>query len=145
MISVYDNYLMAELILLKSQTELMRLLSTSDGFFHLYQSKVSETANAENAFKQLNVQYKMLFGCYKFENYGAFAQWYVAKGMLTTGGTGLKDWFCDKGFNTMQSFMPLVLHYYPEVGRFQIVLFWNDKPVKAQTLKLINYVKQIIG
>lgn len=145
MSALYHQYLAAEINFLKSENELMKLMSTYDGFFQLYQSKISETCTGEKAFMQLNIQYKMLFGCYKFESYAAFMQWYVAKGMLTTGGTGLKDWFCDKGFNTLQSFMPLVLHYYPEVGRFQIVRFWNGKPVKAQTLKLINYVKQIIG
>lgn len=145
MSALYHQYLAAEISLIKSEISLMKLLSNFNGFFQLYQSKLSETGNGEKAFMQLNIQYKQLFGCGKFESYDAFLRFYATKGMLTTVGAGLKQCFCDRGFNTLQSFMPLILHYYPEVGRLQIVRFWNGKPVKAQTLKLINYVKQIIG
>lgn len=145
MSALYHQYLAAEIFQLKNDNFLMRLLLSDDSFFQLYQSKLSETGNGEKAFMQLNIQYKQLFGSGKFESYDAFIRFYAAKGMLTTVGTNLKQSFCDRGFNTLESFMPLILHYYPEVGRLQIMRFWNGKPVKAQTLKLINYVKQIIG
>ncbi len=145
MSALYHQYLVAEISFIKSEISLMRLLSNSDGFFQLYQSKLSETGNGEKAFMQLNLQYKQLFGSGKFESYDAFIRFYAAKGVLTTVGANLKQSFCDRGFNTLQSFMPLILHYYPEVGRLQIMRFWDGKPVKAKTLKLINYVKQIIG
>lgn len=145
MSALYHQYLAAEIFQLKNDNFLMRLLLSDVSFFQLYQSKLFETKNGEKAFIHLNIQYKQLFGSGKFESYDAFLRFYEAKGMLVPGGNGLKQWFCQKGFDSLESFVPLILHFYPEIGRLQLIRFWSDKLVNAQTLKLINYVKLIIG
>ena len=55
------------------------------------------------------------------------------------------EWFKNKGFDTWQSFCPLVLHYFSEVTKAGLLAFYEDRLYTAATLKKVEYVKQIIG
>lgn len=141
------QYLMTEIQLLKHQNCLMSFLISDHGFDKAIELKLVDFKfDKKTAFDYINLQYESLFGQKRFVDFAEYqAKQSAPDKSVTLTRNFLKQWFATRGFDAWVSFSPLVLHYYPEIGAARLRAFWDGKNYDAETVKLVDYVKQIIG
>lgn len=144
---VLEKYLRYQITNLRIENELMHILSGVNGFENMVQSALpSFKNNLKDAFDYVNLQHQKLFGKKRFVDFAEYqAKQSAPDKSVTLTRNFLKQWFATRGFDAWVSFSPLVLHYYPEIGAARLRAFWDGKNYDAETVKLVDYVKQIIG
>lgn len=144
-----DTFLKTEIDCITAKVNIMSQMNTANGFYQMYQSILSSSNDAESAFSYVNGQYKLLFGCYRYENFAAFQKSFgkapASRTVKMYGPEYLKAWFVIKGFDHWISFKALVSHYYPETSEAMLYQFWVGAHFDDKIIKNVNYVKQIIG
>lgn len=148
--TIQSNFYAAELAYKTAEVELMIQFSSELGFYYMYQESLASSGNsAENTFECVNIQYRLLFGSKRYESYADFQRFCVKRGLVASDvaltADFLKQWFIIKGFDTWVSFKPLMLHYYPKINEDHLLAFWEAKYFEPETVKLVDFVKQIIG
>lgn len=143
--TLLSEFMVIEIEKLLTENMMMRKISTIPGFVEIF-NEHCKVYGADGAFLSLNFTYKNLFGKPKFKDYADFIDKTQGnKNVNKLARAYLMEWFKSKGFDTWLSFYPLVLHYFPEVTKSALLDFYEDKLYTAETLKKVEYVKQIIG
>lgn len=150
-----DVFYKTEIDCITAKVNIMSQLSEPNGFYQMYQSVSSSFNDCQAAFNYVNGQYKLLFGCYRYQSFASFekrfealasSRTYAASRTVTMYGPEyLKAWFVIKGFDHWISFKALVSHYYPETSEAMLYQFWVGAHFDDKIIKNVNYVKQIIG
>lgn len=145
--SLFERYTRLQIHSMELEREMLLCFSTSVGFENMLQSALpSFKNNLKDAFDYVNLQHQKLFGQKRFVDFAEYQSKQSAPDKsVTLTRNFLKQWFATRGFDAWVSFSPLVLHYYPEIGAARLRAFWDGKNYDAETVKLVDYVKQIIG
>jgi hypothetical protein len=143
---VLNNYKTAELNYLNSKNQLMQLLASKNGFYTFYKSVLPSHVSETACFNYCNVNYKMLFGEFRFKSISDFQKAYL----LNTSELELKrnfilGWYHLKGFRSFENFYPVVLVIFPELTKDRLLKFWNKSTIDVEVLDKVECVKQIIG
>jgi hypothetical protein len=144
---VTEKFLRSQISMLRIENEMIHLFSSTNGFESMVQSSLPFFKNnLKDAFDYVNLQHQKLFGQKRFIDFTEYqAKQSAPDKSVTLTRNFLKQWFATRGFDAWMSFSPLVLHYYPEIGAARLRAFWDGKNYDAETVKLVDYVKQIIG
>lgn len=144
--SLLHRYEAAHLSFLKVKNKWMSYLAGS-GFLKLYIQKYEASRNPEGSFEYCNNQYMLVFGQLRYDDYEHF----LKANFLKTSDSDimqrdyLLSFFKEVGFDSWESFSPLILHYYPQITVEKLYLFYQCRFLDKNTLKLVDFVRQIIG
>lgn len=117
-----------------------------NGFVLLYSELVEKGQNPKKAFDFCNNQYAVFCGNPKYKTFEAFLSAnFSSKDSDKKHRDYLLSYFKENGFDSWESFSPLILCYYPQVTAEKLLLFYEGKQLDKEVLKHVDFVRQIIG
>lgn len=142
---VFEKYNCKEIEYLKSKNEVMRCITSNDGFFKLYQKEFIKHKDSVAAYKYCNSYYFLLFLHYRFKCYEDFAKEILGENNSSViARTLLLKWFKSNGFSSFESFKPVVQIFYPEITTEGLLSFWNGQCIEEKVLERVNHTYQIL-
>lgn len=143
---LFYDYAKSELNFVRIQNNFMSRLSEDGGFLTEYQSILHSFRDSRSAFNYLNFMYRSLFGELRYESFESFQSACLKNASDNVDSPQfLKCWFMCKGFDCWISFKAIVMHYYPETNQNKLIQFWYGQYYDDGVVKIVGYVKQIIG
>lgn len=139
------KYLDVKIAYLTEKDEMIKLFLGS-GFVRLYSELVEKGQNPKKAFDFCNNQYAVFCGNPKYKTFEAFLSAnFSSKDSDKKHRDYLLSYFKENGFDSWESFSPLILCYYPQVTAEKLLLFYEGKQLDKEVLKHVDFVRQIIG
>lgn len=137
-------------------------IQSAYGFFKFYFENLKMYPDKATCFAYCNEYFYLKYGYYRYNNYNEFAGGSVkvssqlSAALLSEVNSSIKAsdvklreflmiLFKEKGFDSWVSFRPLVLHYYPQIHPDKLKSFYNGSECDKEVLKLVDFVRQIIG
>ncbi|MCG9792512.1 hypothetical protein [Flavobacterium algicola] len=136
-------------------------IQSAFGFYKFYFANLHFYAKREDCFKYCNLYFREQFG---YNRYDSWEEFFGVIGVRPMNRKAVKittpivdclsvekmernfliALFKQKGFDTWTSFKAIVMHYY-QADETKLMAIWKGGLIDPETLKYVDYVRQIIG